>query len=223
MPIYEYYCPDNHTVYQFYAKTLAQGRTIPRCPDNPAFRMRKLISAFAITRGGPDAPPADPAAPAAPAEDARMEQALGAMEKEFSAVDENDPRAMARMMRRMSELTGERIDGEMEEVVRKLEEGADPESLEDQRGRAGGRGGRGGGVRRADAARRGSRRGTQGGTPPLPHPPHRAAAGPAAARLRVARRIAAGFPASAAPAWPHGSRPSESPDRRRARRGARPG
>ncbi len=134
MPIYEYYCPDNHTVYQFYAKTLAQGRTIPRCPDNPAFRMRKLISAFAITRGGPDAPRADSATPAAPAEDARTEQALGAMEKEFSAVDENDPRAMARMMRRMSELTGERIDGEMEEVVRKLEEGADPESLEDQLG-----------------------------------------------------------------------------------------
>jgi hypothetical protein len=134
MPIYEYYCPDNHTVYQFYAKTLAQGKTIPRCPDNPAFRMRKLISAFAITRGGPDAPPADAAPNAAPAEDARMEQALGAMEQEFSAVDENDPRAMARMMRRMSELTGERIDGEMEEVVRKLEEGADPESLEDQLG-----------------------------------------------------------------------------------------
>jgi hypothetical protein len=134
MPIYEYYCPDNHTVYQFYAKTLAQGRTIPRCPDNPAFRMRKLISAFAITRGGPDAPPTDAGPNAAPAEDARMEQALGAMEQEFSSVDENDPRAMARMMRRMSELTGERIDGEMEEVVRKLEEGADPESLEDQLG-----------------------------------------------------------------------------------------
>jgi predicted nucleic acid-binding Zn ribbon protein len=134
MPIYEYYCPDNHTVYQFYAKTLAQGKTIPRCPDNPAFRMRKLISAFAITRGGAEAPPTDAAAPAAPAEDARMEQALGAMEREFSSVDENDPRAMARMMRRMSELTGERIDGEMEEVMRKLEEGADPESLEDQLG-----------------------------------------------------------------------------------------
>jgi hypothetical protein len=49
-------------------------------------------------------------------------------------VDENDPRAMARMMRRMSELTGEKIDGEMEEVVRKLEEGADPDSLEEQLG-----------------------------------------------------------------------------------------
>jgi len=134
MPIYEYYCPDNHTVYQFYAKTLAQGRIIPRCPDNPKFRMRKLLSAFAITRGGADSPPAQDAAAPEPTEDPRMEQALGAMEREFSAVDENDPRAMARMMRRMSELTGEKIDGEMEEVVRKLEEGADPESLEEQLG-----------------------------------------------------------------------------------------
>jgi hypothetical protein len=63
-----------------------------------------------------------------------MEAAMGAMEREFSSVDENDPRAMGRMMRRMSELTGEKIDGEMEEVVRKLEEGTDPETLEDQFG-----------------------------------------------------------------------------------------
>ena len=52
MPIYEYYCPDNHTIYQFYAKTLAQGGTVPRCPDNPKYRMKKLVSAFAITSGG---------------------------------------------------------------------------------------------------------------------------------------------------------------------------
>jgi hypothetical protein len=135
MPIYEYYCPDNHTIYQFYAKTLAQGRTVPRCPDNPKFRMEKIISAFAVTRkGGGDAPP--PAAGAAPGadEDPRMEAAMEAMEQDFAHVDENDPRAMGRMMRRMAELSGEKIDGEMEEVVRKLEEGADPESLEEQLG-----------------------------------------------------------------------------------------
>jgi len=63
-----------------------------------------------------------------------MEAAMNAMEKEFTHVDENDPRAMGRMMRRMAELTGEKIDGEMEEVVRKLEEGADPDSLEEQLG-----------------------------------------------------------------------------------------
>lgn len=140
MPIYEYYCPDNHTIYQFFAKTVAQGQTIPRCPDDPNFRMRKLVSAFAITGKGRKQDESKPAEQggasdtANPAEDARMEAAMSAMEKEFSTVDENDPKAMARMMRRMSELTGEKIDGEMEEVVRKLEEGADPDSLEEQLG-----------------------------------------------------------------------------------------
>ncbi len=138
MPIYEYYCPENHTIYQFYAKTLAQGRTVPKCPDNPDYPMKKVVSAFAVTRGGQagEGESTDSSRPAGgdPAEDARMEAAMNAMEGEFANVDENDPRAMARMMRRMSELTGEKIDGEMEEVVRKLEEGADPDSLEEQLG-----------------------------------------------------------------------------------------
>lgn len=137
MPIYEYYCPDNHTIYQFFAKTLAQGKITPRCPANPKFKLRKLVSAFAVTKGGKGAESAEPAPGAAAgdsAEDARMEAAMGMMEKEFSGVDENDPKAMARMMRKMSEATGEKIDGEMEEVVRKLEEGADPDSLEEQLG-----------------------------------------------------------------------------------------
>ena len=137
MPIYEYYSPDNHTVYQFFAKTLAQGRTTPRCPDNPKFRMRKLVSAFAVTKGGKQDEAAEPKpapGPADAAEDARMESAMGAMEKEFSSIDENDPRAMARMMRRMGELTGEKFDEPMEEAVRKLEEGADPDSLDEQLG-----------------------------------------------------------------------------------------
>jgi len=142
MPIYEYYCPDNHTIYQFYAKTLAQGKIIPTCPDNPKFQMQKAISAFAVKTGGKKSADGEAKGDAAggsdaggdPAEDARMEAAMSAMEGEFANVDENDPRAMGRMMRRMSELTGEKIDGEMEEVVRKLEEGADPESLEEQLG-----------------------------------------------------------------------------------------
>jgi hypothetical protein len=144
MPIYEYYCPDNHTIYQFYAKTLTQGQTVPKCPANPKFRMKKLVSAFAVTKGGKKDQADGPKAPEAasdPTEDARMEAAMSSMESEFSNVDENDPKAMARMMRRMSEVTGEKIDGEMEEVVRKLEEGADPDSLEEQLGGGEGEGG----------------------------------------------------------------------------------
>ncbi len=136
MPIYEFYCPDNHRIYQFYARTLAQGGTVPSCPDNPRFRMQRILSPFAVVgarqrKGGDGAGGSAPSGPAAPAEDARMEAAMGEMEREFSGVDENDPRAMGRMMRRMADLTGETLGGEMEEVVRKLEEGADPDSLED--------------------------------------------------------------------------------------------
>ncbi len=150
MPIYEYYCPDNNKIYQFFAKTLAQGQTVPKCPDNPAFRMERMMSAFAITgkSAEPKASPA-PAEGAGPAggapeagegagdaEDPRMEAAFAEMEREMDGVDENDPRAMGRMMRKMSELTGEKLDEQMEEVVRKLEEGTDPDRLEEQMGDA---------------------------------------------------------------------------------------
>ncbi|HRI83257.1 MAG TPA: FmdB family transcriptional regulator, partial [Opitutaceae bacterium] len=111
MPIYEYYCPVHHTVYQFYAKTLAQGRTVPRCPADPAHVLVKLLSNFAVTSGGSREEPAA-AGGGESADDPRMEAALGTMEREFANVDENDPRAMARMMRRMAELSGEKIDGE---------------------------------------------------------------------------------------------------------------
>ncbi|HEY1763332.1 MAG TPA: FmdB family transcriptional regulator [Opitutaceae bacterium] len=138
MPIYEFYCLQNHKIYQFYAKTLAQGRTIPPCPDNPAYRMEKILSPFAVVGSGGkaaegEAPAGEPADSAA---EARMEAAMGAMEREFANVDENDPRAMGRMIRRMADLTGEKIGGEMEEMVRKLEEGADPDSLEEELGQA---------------------------------------------------------------------------------------
>ena len=175
MPIYEYYCPDNNRIYQFFAKTLAQGQTIPKCPDNPAFRMERLMSTFAITgraeskkdeaspASGDMAPPAADGADPAPdsADDARMEAAFAEMERDMESVDENDPRAMGRMMRKMSELTGEKLDEQMEEVVRKLEEGTDPDKLEEQMGGAfpegeeggddpmGGMGGFGGGRRGA--------------------------------------------------------------------------
>jgi len=177
MPIYEYYCPDNNRIYQFFAKTLAQGQTMPKCPDNPAFRMERMMSAFAIT-GKAEAKkevapaPAEGGAPESPhdgddmgahgaGDDARMESAFSEMEREMDGVDENDPRAMGRMMRKMSDLTGEKLDEQMEEVVRKLEEGTDPDKLEEQLGGAfpegeggddpmgGGYGGMGGGFRGA--------------------------------------------------------------------------
>jgi len=154
MPIHEYFCPDNNRIYQFFAKTQAQAQSIPKCPDNPAFRMVKMVSGFAIrsaakkSSGGESgegdagdhagAPEAGPGADGP--DDARMEAAFSELERDMGSIDENDPRAMGRMMRKMSELTGEKLDGEMEEMVRKLEEGQDPEKIEAQMGEAMGEG-----------------------------------------------------------------------------------
>jgi hypothetical protein len=155
MPIYEYYCPDNHRIYQFFAKTLAQATETPKCPDNPEFRMVKMVSGFSIrgaqrkSKGespGPDSPAGGEGGPeGSPADDPRMEAAFAQLEREMESIDENDPRAMGRMMRRMSDLTGEKLDGEMEEMVRKLEEGQDPEKIEEEMGEILGDEGEGGG------------------------------------------------------------------------------
>ena len=137
MPIYEFYSPDTNRIYSFYAKTLAQGRLTPKCPDNPKARMVKLLSSFAVVgRKKADSAKPETGGAGLPAgmDESKMEAAMGAMEREFSGADENDPKAMARMMRRMAAMTGEKLEGPMEEAMRKLEEGADPEALEAEMG-----------------------------------------------------------------------------------------
>lgn len=52
-------------------------------------------------------------------------------------LDENeaeDPRVMARMMRRLAEASGERVPPAMEEMLRRLEAGEDPDALEEELG-----------------------------------------------------------------------------------------
>lgn len=137
MPIYQFYCPDNHKIYSFFARSLAYASKVPRCPDDPKFRMERMISSFSVTgrareetalRGGGEADLDDP----------RMASALAEMEREMSGMsDENpDPRQLARMMRKMSSLTGEKMPGEMEEMIRRMELGEDPEKLEEEYGDA---------------------------------------------------------------------------------------
>lgn len=135
MPIYEYYCPDNHKIYQFYARNSKQADRIPRCPDNAGFRMEKLVSGFAIGQGDKHSDQ-DAGENTPDLEDPKMMAAMAEMERAVSGMDESnpDPRQMGKLMRQMAEMTGESLTGEMEEMVRKLEEGADPEALEEQFG-----------------------------------------------------------------------------------------
>ena len=131
MPIYEFFSPDTNKIYSFFARNLAQGSRTPRCPDKPGARMERAISRFAVTgrskensEGGPQN--ADP----------RMEKVMAEMEREMSGMDENnpDPKAIGRLMRKMTEATGQAMPSEMEQVVRRLEAGEDPERLEEEFG-----------------------------------------------------------------------------------------
>jgi hypothetical protein len=134
MPIYEYFCPDNRRIYSFFARSLRYADKLPRCPDNPKWKMEKMLSGFAIT-GRAKEETADPGGD--DMDDAKMEAAMNAMEREFGSVadsDNPDPRAMAAMMRRMGEITGQKMPAEMDEVIARLEKGEDPDKLEEEYG-----------------------------------------------------------------------------------------
>lgn len=67
-------------------------------------------------------------------DEARMEQAIQAMAGEMEGLDENDPRQMARFMRKLTEATGMDLGTGMEEAMRRLESGEDPEKIEEEMG-----------------------------------------------------------------------------------------
>lgn len=69
-----------------------------------------------------------------PLDDPRIERELFRLMSEAESLDENDPRQLGRFMRRMAEITGEPVEGEMEEALRRLEAGEDPEKVEEDMG-----------------------------------------------------------------------------------------
>jgi len=141
MPIYEFYSPDTRKIYSFFARSLTLADEVPFCPDGNEFIMQKLVSGFSIT-GKKEEPkedsdlPSDPNDPFAGMDEARAAAAMRELEGAVDGMDEDnpDPRQMGELMRRMCDLTGERMDEPMEEVVRKLEEGMDPDELESRMG-----------------------------------------------------------------------------------------
>ena len=143
MPIYEFYSPDTHKIYTFFARSSAYADRTPRCPDGKDHAMRKLISGFSVTGAGSkdeeqrlDAPVEGGDDPFAGMNESQMNAAMHELEKTVGSMDEEnpDPRQMGQLMRKMAEMTGDKLDEGMEEVVRKLEEGADPDELEDRLG-----------------------------------------------------------------------------------------
>src|SRR5512134_3465213 len=103
MPIYEFYCPDCHTVFNFLARSGHTSRR-PDCPRCGRAGLERRPSLFAISKRRPEAGEAAEGEP--PLDDPRLEKAIESMAGELDGVDESDPRGAARMMRRLYETAG---------------------------------------------------------------------------------------------------------------------
>jgi len=135
VPIYEFYSPDSHRIYSFFARRMLKEGEAPVCPDNPKHKMERMVSNFAFT-GKAKEPVKTEGAAGGPEMDPRMEREMMKMADEFSKMDENnpDPRMLGRMMRKMMEASGQKLPGEMGEMLTRLEKGEDPDKLEAEYG-----------------------------------------------------------------------------------------
>jgi putative FmdB family regulatory protein len=128
MPIYEFYCAHCHRVFNFLSRKVNTAK-VPGCPRCGRPDLSRRVSAFAISKGRPEAPAA-PAVGEPDIDEARLERVMESMAGEMEGIDEEDPRQGARFMRRMFEATGLPVGGGMEEALRRMEAGEDPEKIE---------------------------------------------------------------------------------------------
>jgi putative FmdB family regulatory protein len=131
VPIYEFYCGRCHTIFNFFSRKI-DTETRPACPRCGRPDLERCISRVAAPRGGREPAGADEGV--GDLDDARMEQAMEELARETEGVDEDDPRQMARMMRKLSQTAGVPLDERMEESLRRMEAGEDPEKIEEEMG-----------------------------------------------------------------------------------------
>jgi putative FmdB family regulatory protein len=113
MPIYEYICHDCKRRVSLLWHTFKDAETRePVCPRCGGANLRKLISRVAVVRS----------------EESRLDNL--ADPSAMSGLDEDDPKSLARWMRKLASETGEEMGPEFDEVIGRLEAGEDPESIE---------------------------------------------------------------------------------------------
>lgn len=113
MPIYEYYCSTCRKRVSVFFRTMSSANDADaQCPNCHNQNLRRLVSRVAVLKS----------------EESRMDDL--ADPSLMTGLESEDPRALAHMMRKMSDEMGEPLDGEMTEVLGRLESGESPESIE---------------------------------------------------------------------------------------------
>jgi len=134
MPIYEFACPKCRRIFSFLSKRVKPDR-LPTCPKCGNRKLKKEISRFAMTRrlkepvAKSEAEGGEPPMP--DFDDPRVERAMLEMERDMEHLDENNPKHMAHMMRKMKDLMPPgTTPKELDTAIKRLEAGEDPEKIE---------------------------------------------------------------------------------------------
>ena len=137
MPIYEFACPKCRVIFNFLSKKVNPGRD-PACPKCGNKRMVKQMSGFATPRGAEEPAAAAPDAggdPMPDLDDPRMMRAMSELERDMEHLDENNPKHMAHMMKKMKDIMpAGTVPKELDVAIKRLEAGEDPEKIEEDMG-----------------------------------------------------------------------------------------
>ncbi len=139
MPIYEFGCPQCRKTFSFLSKRIKQDRD-PECPKCGSKKMTRQMSTFAMPRGASEPTSQTTDSDGAPEpmpdfDDPRVSKAMNEMERDMPNLDENNPKHMAHMMRKMQEIMPQGVmPKEMDTAIKRLESGEDPEKIEQDMG-----------------------------------------------------------------------------------------
>jgi putative FmdB family regulatory protein len=133
MPVYEFYCPDCHTIFNFFSRRVDTS-TAPACPRCGRPELGRQASLFAISKGRKDAEEGGGEALPAGMDEERLMQAFASMAGEMDHLDDADPKQAARMMRRLFDATGLKLGDGMAEAIRRMEAGEDPDQIDAELG-----------------------------------------------------------------------------------------
>jgi len=129
MPIYEFYCPDCHVVFNFFSKSVNTDKR-PSCPKCGKVRLDRRMSVFASPRKQGE----EEDTPLPDIDEGKMEKAMSLLAREAEHMDENDPKQAANLMRKLTDMTGLNLGSGMQEALRRMEAGEDPEAIEAEMG-----------------------------------------------------------------------------------------
>jgi putative FmdB family regulatory protein len=129
MPIYEFFCEDCNTIFNFFSKTINTTKK-PKCPRCKIKTLARQMSAFAFTGKAKEDGDMDDL----PFDESKMEKAMQMLAGEAENINEDDPRQAANLMRKLTDMTGLELGPGMQEALKRMEAGEDPDAIEAEMG-----------------------------------------------------------------------------------------